>query len=124
MRKTFVILIVWSLFAGVSRADGQGLQNTKWKFYVEELHDTLTMHIGVDTTYSTSSTGDMIVRSFIKTAGDTVRLRDIDGQYPCMDGEGVYRYVIDGDKMSFLQVTDPCEGRSNALRDVKFFKVK
>ena len=124
MRKTIIVLLACSLFAGVNRLEAQSLQHTAWKFYVESLHDTLTMHIGVDTTFSTSSSGEMIVRSLFRTAGDTVRLRDIDGQYPCMDGEGVYRYVIDGDRMNFIQVTDPCEGRGNALRDCKFIKVK
>lgn len=124
MRKTISVLLVCSLFAGVKRLEAQSLQHTNWKFYVEELHDTLTMHIGVDTTYSTSSSGETVVRSLIKVNSDTVRLKDIDGQYPCLDGEGVYRYVIDGDRMSFIQVSDPCDGRSNALRDVKFLKVK
>lgn len=96
------------------------LKNTAWKFYVDALHDTLTMHIGVDTSFSTSSTGDIIVRSTYKTVGDTIKIKDVDGQYPCMDGEGVYKYVVDGDTLTFLLVVDPCYNRSGALVDTKF----
>jgi hypothetical protein len=96
------------------------LKNTAWKFYVDALHDTLTMHIGVDTSFSSSSSGDIIVRSTYKTVGDTIKIKDVDGQYPCMDGEGVYRYVVDGDTLTFLLVADPCYNRSGALVDNKF----
>ncbi len=87
---------------------------------MDALHDTLTMHIGVDTSFSSSSSGDIIVRSTYKTAGDTIRIKDVDGQYPCTDGEGVYKYVVDGDTLTFLLVADPCYNRSGALVDTKF----
>jgi hypothetical protein len=80
------------------------------------------MHMGVDTSFSTSSSGDLIVRSNYKVVGDTIKLKDIDGQYPCMEGEGVYRYIIDGDSMTFSLITDPCENRSEALKECKFIK--
>ena len=52
--------------------------------------------------------------------GDTIKLKDIDGEYPCMDGEGTYRYKIEGDYMSFILIGDPCPNRSNALQETKF----
>jgi len=122
MRKTTLVLLALSFFAGISRLSAQSLQNTAWKFYVEALHDTLTMHIGVDTNFTTSSSGDLIVRSNCKVVGDTIKLKDIDGQYPCMEGEGVYRYVIKGDYMTFSLVSDPCENRSGALKECRFLK--
>jgi hypothetical protein len=122
MRKFFVVLFVFFCCAGVSRLSAQSLQNTAWKFYVESLHDTLTMHIGVDTSFSTSSSGEMIVRSHYQVVKDTIRIKDIDGEYPCMDGEGVYRYTMDGDYMTFHLVNDPCENRSEALKEVRFLK--
>ena len=84
------------------------------------MHDTLTMHFGVDTSFCTSSTGDIVVRSTYKTVADTVKMKDVDGQYPCMDGEGVYKFVVDGDVLTFLLVADPCMNRSGALVDTKF----
>ena len=124
MRKLSVVLFVFILLAGASRSQAQSLTHTAWKFYVEALHDTLTMHIGKDTSFSTSSSGEMIVRSAFTVVSDTVKIKDIDGQYPCPDGEGVYRYTIDGDVMSFILVSDPCANRSYALKDVKFKKTE
>ena len=78
MAKTAVFIFALFLFAGAGRSSAQSLQNTAWKFYVEDLHDTLTMHIGVDTACSTSSTGDVIVRSHFAVVKDTVKIDDID----------------------------------------------
>jgi hypothetical protein len=122
MRKTTLVLLFFFLCTGVSRLSAQSLQNTAWKFYVESLHDTLTMHIGVDTSFSTSSSGELIVRSHYQVVKDTIKIKDVDGEYPCMDGEGVYRYTMDGDYMTFHLVSDPCGNRSDALRDVRFLK--
>jgi hypothetical protein len=122
MRKSTIVLFLFLLCAGVGRLSAQSLQNTAWKFYVEALHDTLTMHIGVDTTFSTTSSGDMIVRSTCTVVKDTIRLKDIDGQYPCLEGEGVYRYIMEGDYMTFHLVTDPCENRVEALKECRFLK--
>lgn len=121
MRHLPVALLFFALCAGSTTLRAQSsLKNTAWKFYVDALHDTLTMHIGVDTSFSSSSSGDIIVRSTYKTIGDTIKIKDVDGQYPCMDGEGVYRFVVDGDTMTFLLVADPCYNRSGALVDTKF----
>jgi hypothetical protein len=121
MRHLPVVLFVFALAAGSTTVRAQtSLKNTAWKFYVDALHDTLTMHIGVDTSFSTSSAGEIIVRSTYKTVADTIRIKDVDGQYPCIDGEGVYKFVVDGDVLTFLLVADPCYNRSGALVDTKF----
>ena len=121
MRHLPVVLFIFMLAAGSTTVRAQtSLKNTAWKFYVDALHDTLTMHFGADTSFCSSTTGDIIVRSKYKTVGDTVKMKDVDGQYPCMDGEGVYKFVVDGDVMTFLLVADPCMNRSGALVDTKF----
>jgi hypothetical protein len=123
MRHLTAVLFVFVLSAGTNTLRAQSsLKNTAWKFYVDALHDTLVMHIGVDTNTTTSSTGDLVVRSTYKTVGDTIRIKDVDGQYPCMDGEGVYKYVVDRDILTFVLVTDPCTNRSGALVDTKFMR--
>ncbi len=122
MQKSAIVLLVLFLCAGSSRLSAQSLQNTAWKFYVEALHDTLTMHIGVDTSFSTSSSGDLIVRGTYQVVNDTIHLKDIDGQYPCTEGEGVYRYTVDGDLLMFHLVSDPCENRSEVLKDCRFLR--
>jgi hypothetical protein len=120
MRQLVVTLFVLFLSTGAGRLQAQSLANTSWKFYVESLHDTLTMHIGADTSFSTSSSGEMVVRSLWKQVKDTVKINDLDGEYPCKEGEGVYRVSVDGDYLSFFMVTDPCNQRADAINGVKF----
>ncbi len=102
----------------------QSLNGTAWKFYVEALHDTLTMHIGADSSYTTSTAGEIVVRGSCKLSNDTLRIRDTGGEYFCPDGEGVYRITVDGDYMSFFLVTDPCNGRSDALNGARSRKAQ
>ncbi|HVS98809.1 MAG TPA: hypothetical protein VHE54_20110 [Puia sp.] len=107
-----------------AQAQTTSLKNSVWKFYVQPLNDTLTMHFDADTNWSTSSSGEMIVRSLWKESGDTLRFNDVDGTYPCHDGEGVYRYVIDGDTMSWVLLSDPCADRAGVLSTMKFIRKK
>ena len=123
MYKTAAILFFVFVMAGASRLRAQqpNLKGTAWKFYVEALHDTLTLHIGVaDTNYTTTSAGEVVVRSVSKIQHDTLRTRDFDGEYYCPDGEGVYRFSIEGDYMSYFLISDPCTNRANALDGAKF----
>ena len=118
----FFVFVIAS--AGRLQAQGQpSLKGTTWKFYVEALHDTLTLHIGVaDTNYTTTSAGEVVVRSVSKMQNDTLRFRDIGGEYYCPDGEGVYRVSIEGDYMTYFLISDPCNNRSEALNGLKFKK--
>ena len=122
MRPFAIAILVFFFTAGVNRLPAQSLANTAWKFYVEPLHDTLTMHIGADTSFSTSSSGEMIVRSLWKQVKDTVKINDLDGMYPCTAGEGIYRVSIEGDYLTFVMVTDPCNQRADAINGVKFLR--
>ena len=127
MLKTLAILLF--LCSGVTvqlkaQSEAPSLKNTVWKFYVEPLNDTLTYHFDADTSWAASSTGDKIVRSLWKESKDTLRLNDVDGMYPCHDGEGVYRYVIEGDTMTWMLLSDPCQERAGSLANVKFYRKK
>jgi len=115
-------MLVLLFSAGGNRLQAQSLANTAWKFYVEPLHDTLTMHIGADTSFSTSSSGEMIVRSVWKQVKDTVKINDVDGLYPCTAGEGTYKVSIEGDYLIFTMIADPCNQRADALNGVKFVR--
>jgi hypothetical protein len=122
MRKSAVLFFVVILFGGAGRLQAQSLQHTAWKLYLDALHDTLTLHIGADTSYTTNSSGELIVRSTCKIVRDTVKLRDFAGEYYCPDGEGVYRFTVDGDYLSFMLVKDPCGNRSASIDGVKWRK--
>ena len=122
----FVIVLLSTGFISVRSQTPPpvSLKNTVWKFYVQGLNDSLTMHFDADTSWSASSSGEMIVRSLWKEAKDTLRINDIDGTYPCHDGEGVYRYAIDGDTMTWTMLSDPCADRAGALNSLKFVRKK
>jgi len=126
MCKVAAIFFFVFIMAGASRLQAQGqqsLKGTAWKFYVDGLHDTLTMHLGMaDSSFTATSSGDVVVRSVYKVQKDTLKIRDTGGEYYCPDGEGVYRFVIEGDYMSFFLVSDPCNNRSDALNGIKFKK--
>jgi hypothetical protein len=127
MRKSVALFFLVFLMAGAGSLQAQSMQApslkwTAWKFYVEALHDTLTMHISGDSSYTTSSVGEVVVKGVSKLSNDTLRIKDTGGEYFCPDGEGVYRIAVDGDYLSFFLVTDPCNGRSEALSGMKMRK--
>ena len=122
MRKLAVLFFIGFIMGG--RSEAQSLKGTAWKFYVESLHDTLTMHVGADSSYTTSSSGELIVKSVSKLQNDTLRMRDVGGEYYCLDGEGVYRITVEGDYLTFFLITDPCNNRSEALNGTKFRKTE
>jgi len=102
----------------------QSLKNTNWKLYIDELHDTITLHIQTDSSYVTQgSNGTVVVRSVWKTVKDSVTMRDVDGQYACPGEAGVYTYAIKEGTLTFFVVGDPCEGRRNSLNGAKWIKL-
>ncbi len=123
MYKLAAIFFFVFILAGASRLQAQStlsLKGTAWKFYVDALHDTLTMHIGAtDTGYTTTSAGEVVIRYLSKLQKDTLRILDIGGEYYCPDGEGVYRISIEGDYMSFFLISDPCNNRGDAMNGIK-----
>gem|GEM_PF-541799 len=126
MYKLAAFFLFAFIMAGTDRLQAQStlsLKGTAWKFYVDGLHDTLTMRVGMtDTSVTTSSSGDLIVKSVDKLQNDTLRTRDVGGEYYCPDGEGMYKISIEGDYMTFFLISDPCTNRSDALNGIKFRK--
>ncbi|HEX9513892.1 MAG TPA: hypothetical protein VF939_25550 [Puia sp.] len=122
MRKLALIIIV-ILMATATGLKAQSLQNTSWKVYIDALHDTITLHIGKDSSFVTDSGGDVVVRSVCKVKKDTLSLRDYEGKYFCPDGEGVYKVAVTADALSFTLVNDPCEGRNSSISGTKWIRV-
>jgi hypothetical protein len=119
MRNLVAIAAVLFLSVFANRVDAQSLTNTVWKFYVEPLHDSMVFHIGTDSSFTTTSTGETVIRSFCKVEKDTLKIKDIDGQYFCPDGEGVYRWTVEGNVLNLFMVTDPCNDRAGVLNGIK-----
>ena len=122
MRKLTLLTVV-ILMATAAGAKAQSLQNTSWKTYFDSLHDTLTLHIGKDSSVVTTSGGEVVVRSLFKTQKDTLTMSDYEGMYACPGDAGVYKVDQNGGTLNFTLLNDPCAGRSNSLPGTKWIRV-
>jgi hypothetical protein len=122
--KKLSLLIIFAFILGAFRGNAQSLHNTAWKMYVAGLSDTLTLHIGSDTSFVTISNGEVVVRSVCHASGDTLTMKDFEGQYACQDGTGVYHYTVKDDKLVLKMVTDPCDNRVNAINGIPWDRAK
>jgi hypothetical protein len=122
--KKMILPVLVVLMAGAFRGNAQSLHNTAWKMYVSSLNDTLTLHIGNDSSYVTTGTGDVVVRSTCRISKDTVTLQDFDGQYICPNQPGVYTFIIKDEKLVLKLVSDDCEGRNAAINGIAWARVK
>ena len=118
------MLIIMIFALGSATLSAQSLVNTKWKgFFGNPINDTITLHYQKDTFMVTNTNGETLVRSVLKISKDTMTITDIDGMYMCPQSDGVYKYSITGDNLSFVMVTDPCEGR-NGITEIKWIRVQ
>ena len=126
MRKSIslAIIVLVALVAGAFQGNAQSLHNTDWKAYITALSDTITLHIGTDTSWVTVTSGDVVVRSLFHVSGDTLSMQDFDGQYACQNGAGTYQYTIKEDKLVMKMVTDPCDGRVGSINGIVWDKAK
>ena len=121
MRKSLMLAVILFV-AGTMGLRAQSLKNTNWKLYIDELHDTITLHIQGDSSYVTQGNGNVVVRSVWKTMKDSVTMKDVEGQYACPGDEGVYTYTVKENTLTFFVVGDPCEGRRNSISGAKWMK--
>lgn len=105
-----------------TNAKAQSLQNTSWKMYIGEVNDTLTIHIGKDSSYVTDSGGEVVVRSLCKITKDTLNLLDYEGKYACPNDNGVYKITVMADALNFKLIKDSCEGRVGSLDGSKWIR--
>jgi hypothetical protein len=119
MKKLLLLTVIFFSLCAV-KLNAQSLTNTAWKgFFGDPVNDTLTIHFQKDTFYVSNPAGDVVVRSVLKISKDTMTITDVDGMYMCPQSDGVYKYSITGDNISFTLVSDACEGR-NGITQIKW----
>ena|SRR5438445_13369780 len=123
MRKTLFLSIALSL-AGAISLHAQSIKGTTWKLYIDELHDTITLHIKGDSSFVTDGSGEVVVRSLCKISKDTITLKDVDGKYVCPDQAGVYTYAFIADTLTMTLVNDPCDNRVNSINGARWIRAK
>jgi hypothetical protein len=125
MRKLIILVSFLIVTMAVSKPlHAQSLANTSWKTYIEQLNDTLTIHFKQDSSFVTTGSGNVVVRSHWKLSADTVTLDDYDGEYACINMVGRYKMEITGDMLHFALIEDACEGRAGSLSNARWKKAE
>ncbi|HEY0434290.1 MAG TPA: hypothetical protein VGC95_10485 [Chitinophagaceae bacterium] len=115
MKKSMLGVVIGLACTAVSFGQSS-IQNHDWKgFLGGEVNDTLTWHMGTDSSFVTNSHGDVMVKSKITVTGDKITITDYDGQYACTEATGSYTFTVTGNSMSLKKIEDGCEGRAQAI---------
>ena len=123
--KLKTLLPVWMIFL-YTTAFAQ-LENSKWQgvfkipgeedCFFDFKKDTVSFHF--------SSSGDLIETMLYTISNDSIHIKKIEGMSPCDGGDtGNYKMKLDGDKLCFTLIDDPCEARSAAFGDTPMVRIK
>jgi len=119
-----IILLPALLFLMIAQLHAQSINNKNWKaFFGEPFNDTLTLHLHGDSSFVTTSTGEVLVQTKCVITGDTLTLSDYStGEYSCPGITGTYKFNLKGENFTATLIEDACEGRARALDGVKWTK--
>lgn len=106
-------------------SNAQTIQTTVWKsYFAGPINDTATLAIGNDSMTVSNSHGMTIIKSTVHISNDTITINDVEGAMKCSnDDNGVYSYKISADKLILHLITDPCDGRADAIGDREWMRV-
>ncbi len=121
MKKIICGSIFILLTAFVMQVNAQSIKDTDWKTFIgDQINDTLTIHFRKDSSFVSTSAGNVVVRSFCTLSGDTLVFKDYEGEYICPDSEGKYKFRINDGFLLLTLISDPCDGRVRAVDGVKW----
>jgi hypothetical protein len=126
MKKALLLvtLLIGALISIHAQSQPPSLINTNWKLLIPDLNDTITLHIKLDSSFVTTSNGDVVLRSVCKIVADTLSFTDYDGQYACTTGTGKYKISLSDDtnNLTLTLIDDACDGRANAINKQKWIR--
>ena len=126
MKKIILSVGLFLLASAAFHLHAQSIDNKNWKGYLAEpFNDTLTFHIKSDSSFVTTSAGEVLVQTKVKITGDILTLADYSTtQYSCPDATGKYKINLskDGNSLTLTLIEDPCEGRAQALNGLKWIR--
>ena len=126
MKKIILSVGLFLLASSVFHLRAQSIDNKNWKAYLAEpFNDSLTFHIKADSSFVTTSNGEVLVQNSCKITGDILTITDYSTtQYSCPDATGKYKIDLskDGNSLTFTLIEDPCEGRAQSLNGLKWVK--
>jgi len=121
--KKFLLFTVIIFFAAIpSHLLAQSINNKNWKAYLDApINDSVTFHVHSDSSFVTNSNGDVVIRVHCTISGDTLTIVNQDPeQHGCPDQRGKYKINLKDDDLVFTLIEDACEGRSQAIHNVKW----
>jgi len=75
MKKMVLLIGVFCFASIVSQVCGQSINNRNWKaYFADPINDTLTLHVRSDSSFVTTSKGDVMLRTNCIITGDTLWL--------------------------------------------------
>jgi hypothetical protein len=124
MKKIILSVGLFLVASAVFHVQAQSINNKNWKaYFAQPFNDTLTFHLQSDSSYVTTSTGEVLVQINCKINGDILTLTDYSTtQYSCPDATGKYKITMGTDSFTLTLIEDPCEGRAQALNGLKWIK--
>jgi hypothetical protein len=123
MKKCIFLIAILFLAATASRLYAQSIRNTDWKTFIgDPLNDSFTLHIIKDSSFVTNSMGNIMVRSVCIIPGDTLTLKDYDGEYACTSIDGRYKIRLEEGQLILALIDDPCDRRVKSIDGVKWRK--
>ena len=126
MKKIILSVSLFLLASSAFHVQAQSIDKNNWKAYLAEpFNDTLTFHVKADSSFVTTSNGEVLVQTSVKISGDVLSLADFStNQYSCPDATGKYKINLskDGNSFTLTLVEDPCEGRAQTLNGLKWVK--
>lgn len=82
-----------------------------------------TIDFKADMTFTVTYEGQIVVKGKYVVKDNQVVLHDKSGPKACVGMDpGTYEWSLDGDKLSFLILDDPCPGRRMMLKDATYVK--
>lgn len=82
-----------------------------------------TIDFKADMSFTVTYEGQIVVRGKYTVKDNQVVLHDKSGPKACVGMDpGTYEWSLDGDKLSFLLLDDPCPGRRMMLKDATYAK--
>jgi len=122
MKKMFLLAAVFSISLVTSHLCAQSINNRNWKaYFADPINDTLTLHVHSDSSFVTTSRGDVMLRTNCIVNRDTLTLSDYgDSEHSCPDAKGKYKINLSGTTLTLSLIDDPCDGRAHAIDGVKW----
>src|SRR5262249_33685738 len=96
MKNIILFASLFFVMSLISQVHAQSINNRNWKaYFADPLNDTITLHIRSDTSFVTTSKGDVMLQTNCMISADTLTLSDYaTSEHACVDSKGKYKISL------------------------------